>query len=166
MNKGGKFLKKLWWCVVGEYYKIIWNICLPWRYFVGLSFTPPHVRVASQPENVCKRCKQKANYFANSVSRAKCVSCFKGTARVSRSSRHALRYVLSEMACARIPRGENILFICRYIKFGGNSEGARIAWEPGISNMAWQRISGLLSHYFLRCKESSVFALWATKSLL
>ena len=24
MNKGGKFLKKLWCCVGGEYYKIIW----------------------------------------------------------------------------------------------------------------------------------------------
>ena len=24
MRKGGKFLKKLWFCVDGEYYKIIW----------------------------------------------------------------------------------------------------------------------------------------------
>ena len=24
MNKGGKFLKKLWCCVGGEYYKMIW----------------------------------------------------------------------------------------------------------------------------------------------
>ena len=30
MNKGGKFLKKLWCCVGGEYYKIIWFYQLSW----------------------------------------------------------------------------------------------------------------------------------------
>lgn len=84
-----------------------------------------------------KRKRQGKRNFSH----AQCVFCFTGTARASRSSRRALRHVLSEMTCARIPRGENILFICRYIKFGENSKDSNsIRARPlkyGLATYQW-----------------------------